>query len=105
MQKAIKFVSMLLLLPILSACIPILMPAPVVTIPPEDLMQTAVYLVSQTAVVAQYTPTTQAWPATHTPELSLEVSATPEDTLAPIVTENVTLTPTSTPACRRACRA
>lgn len=65
-------------------------------------MQTAIYLVTQTEVVAQYSPTTavqetQAWPATHTLAAPVEVSATPEPSLPPIVTEDVTLTPTPTP--------
>ncbi len=78
------------------------MPAPVATLSPEDLMQTAVYLVSQTAVAAESTPTsvtgqTQDWPATHTLAATSEVSSTSETSLPPIVTQDLKLTLTSTP--------
>ncbi|MGB4594956.1 MAG: NBR1-Ig-like domain-containing protein [Anaerolineaceae bacterium] len=99
MRLIIKFIPLLIIIAILSGCNLILVPAPDVTIPEEDLMQTAIYLVSQTAVVEQVTPSAQVeqtaiWAVTQTPEFTVTPTPTTEATLTPSSTLESTPIPT-----------
>lgn len=108
MRKIAQFVGMLLILPVMTACGIIFEPAvPTAALPTDDLMQTAIFLVSQTAELKQATPPptgsqTPAWPATHTPHVTatsmFAQTPTPESTSIPTIERSatrslVTLTP------------